>query len=33
MGVIAACGAAGAWLNLRAMARPPDRVVIDTIGD
>jgi drug/metabolite transporter (DMT)-like permease len=33
MGVIAACGAAGAWLNLRAATRPPDPVVVDTMGD
>jgi drug/metabolite transporter (DMT)-like permease len=33
MGVIAACGAAGAWLNLRGAAKAADPVVVDTIGD
>lgn len=33
MGVIAACGAAGAWLNLRAAGKAADPVVVDTIGD
>lgn len=33
MGVIAACGAAGAWLNLRTAAKPADPVVVDTIAD
>lgn len=33
MGVIAACGAAGAWLNLRGAAKPADPVVVDTIAD
>ena len=33
MGVIAACGAAGAWLNVRATAKPADPVVVDTIAD
>jgi drug/metabolite transporter (DMT)-like permease len=33
MGVIAACGAAGAWLNLRSATKPADPVVVDTIAD
>ncbi|HEX5687163.1 MAG TPA: DMT family transporter [Ideonella sp.] len=33
MGVIAACGAAGAWLNMRAAGKPADPVVVDTIAD
>jgi drug/metabolite transporter (DMT)-like permease len=33
MGVIAACGAAGAWLNMRGAAKPADPVVVDTIAD
>lgn len=33
MGVIAACGAAGAWLNVRAASKPADPVVVDTIAD
>ena len=33
MGVIAACGAAGAWLNVRGAAKPVDPVVVDTMGD
>ncbi|HJV71195.1 DMT family transporter [Ideonella sp.] len=33
MGVIAACGAAGAWLNVRSAPRPTDPVVADTMAD
>lgn len=33
IGVIAACGAAGAWLNVRAASKPADPVVVDTIAD
>lgn len=33
MGVIAACGAAGAWLNVRSAPKPPDPVVADTMAD
>jgi len=33
MGVIAACGAAGAWLNVRSSPRPTDPVVADTMAD
>lgn len=33
MGVIAACGAASAWLNLRSTARPPSAVAADTVAD
>ena len=33
MGVIAGCGAAGAWLNLRNAGKPADPVVVDTIAD
>ena len=33
MGVIAACGAAGAWLNMRSAGKPADPVVVDTMAD
>jgi drug/metabolite transporter (DMT)-like permease len=33
MGVIAGCGAAGAWLNVRGAGKPPDPVVVDTMAD
>jgi hypothetical protein len=33
MGVIAACGAAGAWLNMRGATKPIDPVAADAIGD
>jgi drug/metabolite transporter (DMT)-like permease len=33
MGVIAACGAAGAWLNVRGPAKATDPVVVDTMAD
>ena len=33
MGVIAACGAAGAWLNMRGAAKPADPVAADTMAD
>ncbi|MFO1337298.1 MAG: DMT family transporter [Burkholderiaceae bacterium] len=33
MGVIAACGAAGAWLNMRGVPKPADPVVVDAMAD
>jgi drug/metabolite transporter (DMT)-like permease len=33
MGVITACGAAGAWLNMRSSKTPPNPVAADTLAD
>jgi drug/metabolite transporter (DMT)-like permease len=33
MVVIAGCGAAGVWLNMRKAAQPVDPVLVDSLGD